>query len=82
MTRAPWADIDLIVSKYLICIAALELSSFAAYYISFADSTSAEAEIILLAAYLRSLAADERDYCKLALNSTSFSKIFSISIPL
>lgn len=49
------------VSKYLICIAAFVLSSSAAILINLADSTSALAEMILLSANLRSLAALERE---------------------
>lgn len=56
------------VSKYLICIAAFEFSSSAACLISFADSTSALADMILLSARRLSLAALESDSCKSLLN--------------
>lgn len=49
------------VSKYLICIAAFEFNYYAACLISFADSTSAFAEIILLSASLLYLAALESE---------------------
>lgn len=52
------------VYKYLICIAAFELSSSAACLISFADYTSALAEMILLSASLLSLAALDNDSCR------------------
>lgn len=51
------------VSRYLICMAAFVFSSSAAILISFADSTSALAEMILLSASLRYLAALERESC-------------------
>ena len=56
------------VYKYLICIAAFEFSYSAACLISFADSTSAFADIILLSASLRYFAALESDSCKSLLN--------------
>jgi len=49
------------VYKYLICIAAFEFNSSAASLINFADSTSAFADIILLYASLRYLAALESE---------------------
>lgn len=66
------------VSRYLICIAALVLSSSAASLINLADSTSARAEMILLSANLLSFAALESDSCSYLLSWISFMKISSI----
>ena len=66
------------VSKYLICMAALLLSSSAAKRINLADSTSARAEMILLSASLLSLAAEESESCRSLLSCISFMKISSI----
>lgn len=52
------------VYRYRICMAAFEFSSSAAILISLADSTSAFAEMILLSANLRSLAALESESCR------------------
>lgn len=51
------------VSRYLICMAALVLSSSAASLINLADSTSALAEMILLSASLLSFAALDSESC-------------------
>lgn len=66
------------VSRYLICIAALVLSSSAASLISLADSTSARAEMILLSANLLSFAALESESWSSLLSWMSFMKISSI----
>lgn len=63
------------VSKYLICMAALLFNSSAAILINLAESTSALAEIILLSASLRSLAADDSESCNSLLNWMSLIKI-------
>jgi len=68
------------VSRYRICIAAFEFSYYAASLINLADSTSALAEIILLSAKRRSLAALDNESCKSLLNWISLMKISSISI--
>ena len=54
------------------------MSSSAAIRINLAASTSALAEIILLSASLRSLAADERLSCRSLLSWMSLMKISSI----
>lgn len=68
------------VYRYLICIAALELSSYAACLINLADSTSAFAEIILLYANLLSFAALESESWRSLLSWISLMKISSIWI--
>ncbi len=68
------------VSKYLICMAAFVFNSSAACLMSFADSTSAFAEMILLSASLLSFAALESDYCKSLLSWMSLMNISSIYI--
>lgn len=72
---------SLSVSRYLICIAALELSRSAACLISLADSTSALAEIILLSANLLYLAVLDSASCNSLLSWMSLMNISTISIP-
>lgn len=59
-------------------MAAFEFSSSAANLINLADSTSAFAEMILLSASLRSLAALDRESWRSLLSWMSFMKISSI----
>ena len=63
-------------------MAAFEFNSLEASFMSFADSTSAYARMSLLYASLLSLAAEDKDCYRSALNKTSFIKMFSTSIPL
>ena len=61
-------------------MAALEFSSSAASRISFAASTSAWADMILLSASLFSLAALDRESCRSLLSWISLMKISSIYV--
>lgn len=68
------------VYRYLICIADFVFSSSAAIRINFADYTSAFADIILLSANLRYLAALDKDACNSELNWMSLMNISSIFV--
>ncbi len=70
------------VSRYLIYIAVLLFRMSDASLISFADSTSAWAEINFDSANLLSFAAEESESCKSWFNLMSFKKMFSIWTPL
>ena len=82
ITRVLLFPICFSVSRYRICMAAFEFSSSAARRISFAASTSACADMILLSASLFSLAALDSESWRSLLSWISLMKISSICLPI